>query len=448
MSRFGLGLEDQEQELEIDTAIDVESERAALAGDSMADSPFSPMVSRVFSTAVDDTDTLERMNDVLEGSDIEGIPESSRRVIQTAMESVRSRLLGGYSVGGVAVEGFANNKDLKIAIEDNKNILQRAWDAIVKFFKGIYDWFAGFFKKKEESVKNAEAEISKKEKAIKALENLNVDNLTQSETIEEVNKIAKLHGVKVKLPNGVILNESGEKKAASEDGTDLMEYLKRILLGQAAITLVSNQFNPIFGEEDVSFVSSKLSDTDYSAKQMKAIRKGMSETGLENAAQKPLTKENLASVTEKTLQQIFGDTFELSKGSSLVFNGNSVSIKRAESKEISISITGRPSESKAALGVIKVFLKEAKEMGQELNEFTAKMIKKVFDFDKKLSADSTESEETVKMLKQKMQLINGCMKFIVLTQNESYKVVKLTIDFIDSYIASVALIASHAKRAV
>ena len=42
MSRFGLGLEDQEQELEIDMAIDAEDERNALAGDSMADTPFSP----------------------------------------------------------------------------------------------------------------------------------------------------------------------------------------------------------------------------------------------------------------------------------------------------------------------------------------------------------------------------------------------------------------------
>ena len=149
MSRFSLGLEDQEQELEIDMAIDVEDKRNALAGDSMADTPFSPMVSRAFTTAVDDSGTLAEMNDVLENNDIEGIPESSRRVIQTAMESVRSRLLGGYSVKGVAIEGFASNNDLKIAIEDNKNILQRAWDAIVKFFKGIYDWFAGFFKKKK-----------------------------------------------------------------------------------------------------------------------------------------------------------------------------------------------------------------------------------------------------------------------------------------------------------
>ena len=96
-------------------AIDVEDKRKALL-------------------TIDDSETLAEMNDVLENNDIEGIPESSRQVIQTAMESVRSRLLGGYSVGGVAVEGFANNKDLKIAIEDNKNILQRAWDAIVKFF--------------------------------------------------------------------------------------------------------------------------------------------------------------------------------------------------------------------------------------------------------------------------------------------------------------------------
>ena len=137
MSRFSFGLEDQEQELEIEMAIDVEDKRNALAGDSMAHTPFSPLVSRAFSTAVDDSETLAEMNDVLENNDIEDIPESSRRVIQTAMESIRSRLLGGDSVKSVAIEGFANNKDLKIAIEDNKNILQRAWDAIVKFFKNI-----------------------------------------------------------------------------------------------------------------------------------------------------------------------------------------------------------------------------------------------------------------------------------------------------------------------
>ena len=130
-------------------ALDAESERDALAGDSMADSPFSPMVSRAFPTAVDDTDTLERMNDVLEGSDIDDIPEASCRVIQTAMESIRGRLLGDSKAKGVAIEGFASKDDLKIAIEDNRNIIQRAWDAIVKFFKGIYDRFAGFFKKKK-----------------------------------------------------------------------------------------------------------------------------------------------------------------------------------------------------------------------------------------------------------------------------------------------------------
>ena len=63
MSRFGLGLEGQEQELEIDMAIDAEDERNALAGDSMADTPFSPMVSSAFSTAVDDIETLAEMND-------------------------------------------------------------------------------------------------------------------------------------------------------------------------------------------------------------------------------------------------------------------------------------------------------------------------------------------------------------------------------------------------
>lgn len=127
MSLLKTALEAQEQDLEYQAALDdsVDSD------DNIADSPFSPIASRAFATAVDDSETLAEMNDVLENSDIEDIPESSRRVIQTAMESIRSRLLGGNSVKGVAIEGFANSNDLKVAIEDNKNILQRAWDAIV-----------------------------------------------------------------------------------------------------------------------------------------------------------------------------------------------------------------------------------------------------------------------------------------------------------------------------
>ncbi len=157
MSLIKMGLEAQEQDLEADT-LAAQGEIPEDA-DNIAESPFSPMASRAFSTAVDDSNTLERMNDILDGAEIEDIPESSRLVMETAMEAIKHRLIGGSVKRSPALESFKTSASLKVAIEDNKNILQRAWDAIVKFFKGIYDWFAGFFKKKEESVKNAEAEI-------------------------------------------------------------------------------------------------------------------------------------------------------------------------------------------------------------------------------------------------------------------------------------------------
>ena len=92
-SRFSLSLEAQEQELEIDMAIDAVDERNALAGDSLADTPFSPMVSRAFSTAVDDTDTLERMNDVLQGSDIDDIPEDLLDIWDELQEDITPKLI-------------------------------------------------------------------------------------------------------------------------------------------------------------------------------------------------------------------------------------------------------------------------------------------------------------------------------------------------------------------
>lgn len=150
MARFNLGLEGQEQDLDEHLLI------RSIEYESLADSPLSPLAGRAFNNAVDDTDALSRMNDVLENSDVEDIPESSRQVIQASMESIRARLLGSVQHHKVAVEGFSNQRQLRVAIEQNKGIIASVWDAIVKFFKSIYDWVAGFFgKTKQTSSTNA-----------------------------------------------------------------------------------------------------------------------------------------------------------------------------------------------------------------------------------------------------------------------------------------------------
>ena len=441
MSRFGLGLEGQEQELEIDMAIDAEDERNALAGDSMADTPFSPMVSRAFTTAVDDSETLAEMNDVLENNDIEGIPESSRRVIQTAMESVRSRLLGGYSVRGVAVEGFANNKDLKIAIEDNKNILQRAWDAIVKFFKGIYDWFAGFFKKKK-----TDAEIFE-ERLEKAMDNLG-EMLAKSFEEMELTEIPPLHGVGVKLSDGTVV---GKNNVASEDGevdyNKLIPIVKGILTGRESVVLISNRYNAIFGSSNVEAKAEFAETLKKISDKAEIALNGVEKTGLKGFAEKPITKETIAGITEKTMEELFGGSIPITMGTSIEISGNSVSVKKPESNEIEIAMFGGPSNAKSINAILKDQLKEVIVMNKECFEFTASMANKVHDFNKQIGTDTEESEESIRLIRSKMQMVNGMIKFIALLMNQTMNIVRLSVDLLDSYVAAVAMIVNQAKKA-
>ena len=441
MSRFGLGLEGQEQELEIDMAIDVEDKRNALAGDGMADTPFSPLVSRAFTTAVDDSETLAEMNDVLENNDIEGIPESSRQVIQTAMESVRSRLLGGYSVGGVAVEGFANNKDLKIAIEDNKNILQRAWDAIVKFFKGIYDWFAGFFKKKKTDAEIFQERLDKGMDILSEMLSKNFEEI-------EITEVPPLHGVGVKLSDGTVV---GKNNVASEDGevdyNKLIPIVKGILTGRESVVLISNRYNAIFGSSNVEAKAEFAETLKKISDKAEIALNGVEKTGLEGFAEKPITKETIAGITEKTMEELFGGSIPITMGTSIEISGNSVSVKKPESNEIEIAMYGGPSNAKSINAILKDQLKEVIVMNKECFEFTASMANKVHDFNKQIGTDTEESEESIKLMRSKMQMVNGVIKFIALLMNQTMNIVRLSVDLLDSYVAAVAMIVNQAKKA-
>ena len=104
--------------------------------------------------AINDSERLERVNEILSNDDIEGMPESSRMVMETAMESIRESLIGRGSRSNVSLEGFKDKASLQLAIEENKSIIGSVWDAIVKFFSSIFEFIGKFFgisKKKTES---------------------------------------------------------------------------------------------------------------------------------------------------------------------------------------------------------------------------------------------------------------------------------------------------------
>lgn len=443
-----IALEGQEQELEIDMTVDAVERREALAGDSMADTPFSPLVSRAFTTAVDDSETLAEMNDVLENNDIEGIPESSRQVIQTAMESIRSRLLGGDSVKGVAIEGFANNNDLKIAIEDNRNILQRAWDAIVKFFKGIYDWIAGLFKKKQSDAKVLEENLSAKEKALKALEKLDLKDANTTEEIHSaIESVAKAHGVTVKLPDGTIL---GKTNTANENGTDynkLIATFGNIMLGKEPLVLVTNHYNPLLGSQNVELTSKWSEEVKKLSDRAQNVMSNLDSTGLDGIYDTKITKESISKISDKSLEEIIGRELKITPGTSIEISGNNVSVKKAEDNEIEIAVYETPSNARKINGLLAEQLREYVAFNKELLEMSSKITNKIHDFGKELSADTEESDDSIKLLRSKMQLINSVLKFAILVMNQGMKAIRLNSELLDSYIAGVSMLLSQAKKA-
>ena len=94
------------------------------------------------------------------------------------------------------MEGFKDKRSLQIAIEENKGVISTVWDAIINFFKGIYDWIAGFFGKKDST---ANANIEKAANVDKAATLINKIDASKPEEareiIKEVKQLVKLKDV-------------------------------------------------------------------------------------------------------------------------------------------------------------------------------------------------------------------------------------------------------------
>ena len=165
---------------------------------SMTDSPLSDSADAAFRSTVADTEALGKANAILEDNQdtIEDLPESSRLAIEVAVESIRERLLGTKARQVVAVESFTSKRNLQLAIEENKNIISRAWDAIVKFFKSIYEWVVGLFKSKKNINQKIDNEANKVIEKIKST--------------TDVKSNAKVETVNSQLPSsgGTIVFES------------------------------------------------------------------------------------------------------------------------------------------------------------------------------------------------------------------------------------------------
>lgn len=134
------------------------------------------------------------------------------------------------TLGAISTEGV---------MENIKNAIARAWEAVVNFFKKIYNWFTGLFKKKEKTsaggpVARLKAAVERLDKETKEAEET-FKVRTERETEETREKIAMLkknnakvkelldeHAINIKNIEGEGLSESDtvRKKAAAYTALD------------------------------------------------------------------------------------------------------------------------------------------------------------------------------------------------------------------------------------
>ena len=264
----------------------------------------------------------------------------------------------------------------------------------------------------------------------------------------EFTEVPPLHGVDVKLADGTVI---GKSNTANEDnGVDynkLVNEVKGILSGKDPVILISNRYNSIFGSKNVEAKAEFTETLKKISDKAEIALSGLDKTGLQGFAEKPISKETVAGISDKTLEDALGNEIQITMGTSIVFSGNSVSVKKPENNEIEIAMFGGPSNAKAVNAIIKEQLKEVLVINKECFEFTADMANKVHDFNRQLSADSEETEESVKLMRSKMQMVNSVLKFIALLMNQTMNIVRLSVDLLESYIAAVALVVNQAKKA-
>ena len=105
--------------------------------DDITGTVFSLESLKDYTTAINVSGSLSKMNTILEKSDMEGIPTTSLETMRVSLESIRNRLIVSKKVKTLSLESITNTSQLKIAIEENKGLLKTVWDAIVNFFKSI-----------------------------------------------------------------------------------------------------------------------------------------------------------------------------------------------------------------------------------------------------------------------------------------------------------------------
>lgn len=451
MKLINLGLEDDR----INNGIDEENLRQDPGTDSLADSPFSPMVSRAFSTAVDDIDTLERMNNVLEESDISDIPETSRRVIETAMEGIRARLLGGVKSKGVGVERFSNISDLKLAIEENRNIIQRVWDAIVNFFKSIYEWIAGFFGKKKNQSTEAKTKIEKSEEEAKKLneylgDSKKIDNnYTLKEEDSFVEMVKKKDSLSSEKPDVLPTNKitSSDVKPTTVEIDAIVTEIKETIAEKKPLTFDTDKYSNFLSNKKITIngTDGLTNVVNYLHKDIDKLFKILKDSSIGKVIASNITEEKFLSLTVEDFEKDFSD-FTLSNGDKLIVTDTSCHIEKDDTvNKVEVSLKQEQvldfvTKSKIQLDKLDQRIEESRDL---LSKFITNLSKFTNSYKPDLDDEGKEAKSKVQSIKNNTKIFNSFIRFATLYIDFLSKAHTEGVVFVTNYQKTMSWVVTH-----
>jgi hypothetical protein len=222
--------------------------------DDITGTVFSLESLKDYTTAINVSGSLSKMNTILEKSDMEGIPTTSLETMRVSLESIRNRLIVSKKVKTLSLESITNTSQLKIAIEENKGLLKTVWDAIVNFFKSIYDWIAGFFGKKKNQSSEAKSKIEKSEEEAKKLnEYLSVskkidNNYTLKEEDSFLEIVKKKDSLSSEKPDILPINKniSSDVKPTTVEMDAIVTEIKETIAEKKPLTFDTDRYSNLF----------------------------------------------------------------------------------------------------------------------------------------------------------------------------------------------------------
>ena len=287
---------------------EIEADSAELAEDASEISDLNTAVE----SAEQDVETLQNINEEMEESVVqgEGLEPKAARIAEVAIESICIRLLGGYDGTVVpSMESFGGKSSrltaTRIAIENNDNIIVRAFNAIMEAIKKGFDAIVEFVKKFFVANERQLAQAEKMQAAIKGMEKED-----PKETEFENSSLAR----------------------ASFDGQGLTSGKITEMLSKAgALLTYANAFaagiGPVYKEAD----SALDSDQDSSAEYLKTV----------NAFQDGIVKKVSSAFTNVSDRGM--ESGDWAKGSGALVNGTML-IVSFKDKALSVDKRSREGE--------------------------------------------------------------------------------------------------------